>query len=95
MSKILRLINDEKKNLTISIAKGCGNNFDGCAEIDVGHCETGADYCGNYDYAACSGGSVDDCRNIDNSACLEKHFDLCTTNDCTFCAEAEKYDFEG
>lgn len=95
MRKILRLINDEKKNLTISIAKGCQTSYDLCDTIDVAYCATGADYCGVEDYAACAGGSVDDCRNIDNSACLEKHFDQCTTNDCTFCAEAEKYDFEG
>ena len=99
MSKILRLINDEKKNLVISATKGCTTDYHAdnttCSMVDDADCSTGADYCLKYDYTACSTGAVDDCRYIDNSACHEKHFDLCSNEDNSYCSEAEKYDLEG
>ena len=95
MRKILKLINNEKKNLVVSISKGCSSELDHCNVDDRAYCDDGADYCGNYDYFSCTGGAVDDCRNIDNSACHEKHFDLCSQLDNTYCAEAEKYDIQG
>ena len=99
MSKILRLINDEKKNLVVSVTKGCFTDYEAgntpCAITDNAICSTGIDSCEKYDYAACSTGAVDDCRNWDNSACQEKHLDVCSNQDNSYCAEAEKYDFEG
>ena len=97
MSKILRLINDEKKNLIISAAKGCTADYDAdnrtCKNTDLAICVTGADYCTFTDQVACSEGAVDECTTQDLSACTEKHYDSCRI-DVSYCSEAEKYDFD-
>ena len=99
MSKILKLINDEKKALVVTATKGCVSDYTAentpCEEEDYAVCVTGVDECGNYDYAACVTGAVDICLNIDSSNCREKHFDHCSNDDISYCAEAEKYDYEG
>ena len=99
MSKILKLINDEKKALVVTATKGCAFDYTAenypCSVVDNAICTTGVDSCGNYDYAVCSTGAVDICHNEDYAGCTEKHFDQCYTMDTSYCAEAEKYDYEG
>ena len=96
MSKILKLINNERKSLSVRTQKasGCDHaDSSECALIDTSTCSYGMDYCTYKDYAACSGGSVDHCQELDNSGCMEKHYDSCII-DTTFCSESAKYDFE-
>ena len=99
MSKILKLINDEKKALVVTATKGCVSDYtaenDPCSFVDNAICTTAVDECGEYDYAACSTGAVDICIKKDYAGCEEKHFDQCYTMDTSYCAEAEKYDYEG
>lgn len=99
MSKILKLINDEKKALVVTATKGCVSDYtaenDPCSVLDEAICTTGVDECWKSDHAACSTGAVDICYEVDNSGCHEKHLDVCQTLDNSYCAEAEKYDYEG
>ena len=100
MSKILKLINDERKNMIIKTRKASSSldctytdNIE-CTNSDQVECYYAVDLCSAIDYAICSGGSVDECTQVDDSGCMEKHYDSCTI-DTSFCSEAEKYDFEG
>ena len=99
MSKILKLINDEKKALVVTATKGCVSDYTAenypCSVDDTAICTTAVDECWKLDYAACSTGAVDICYTVDNSGCHEKHLDVCQTQDNSYCAEAEKYDYEG
>ena len=99
MSKILKLINNERKNLIVKTKLayddlGCTyiDNVD-CSTKDYERCEYAIDICGPIDREACTGGSVDICTEDDRSGCEEKHYDSCRI-DISFCSEAEKYDYD-
>lgn len=76
MKKIIKLINNERTNLTIASKKAdvaCDNtSIDYCGYVDRGGCAVYAyDKCDSYDLAACFEGAHDHCetKNYDTEAC--------------------------
>lgn len=71
MTKVLKLINCEKKLVTVKNKKACDTtSYDYCKSIDNGECYTYSyDVCGN-DYSYCTGGAIDQCASFtDYSVC--------------------------
>ncbi len=62
MQRILKLINNEKKNILVKGAKGCDStSVDYCKVADYGECTLYSyDTCGT-DYSSCSAGALDGC----------------------------------
>ena len=93
MKQVLTLINNEKKNLVITTAKGCSTDYTGentpCSIADYAICTSGTDWCETYDYAACGNGQSDYCRQIDNSGCYTEGDTSFCNIDQSYCAESK------
>ena len=74
MKRIVKLINDERKNNIVlsKTAQTCASTgaIDNCPKVDYAVCSLYAyDYCSKKDYAGCSEGADDTCA-IDTDACI-------------------------
>ena len=69
----LKLINGERKNLTVLSAKACWINSNDHQDCD----STSKDVCIVEDYVSCTIYSNDYCKYIDNSACTAYSNDIC------------------
>ena len=94
MKKVIKLINNERKNAQILSQKATGCiTEDECANTSVDICTGGAtDACIFIDAAHCSHRATDDCIK-DYRACSFEQYDWCDYIDTSICVGASAEDY--
>ena len=83
--KVIKLINNERRNCKISSKKACDVRTDDvCTYIDAAECTIYATDICDKDYGVCSVMATDNCG-IDYEGCIKNSADYCAIEDTTSC----------